>query len=176
MRNILNLNANWIFVKDTTDVTRRDGEAVSIPHCWNAIDGQDGGNDYFRGSCLYAKTLKKAELPEADLYYIEFRGTNSSADLFVNGEKLAHHDGGYSTWRVNVTDALTDETEIAVIVDNAANETVYPQMADFTFYGGIYRNVNLICVNNAHFDLDYYGGPGLTVTPTVDGTDAKVEF
>ena len=82
MRQIVNLNANWLFVKDTADITRRDGEAVCLPHSWNAIDGQDGGNDYFRGACLYAKTLKKADLPAADRYYIEFRGTNSSADLY----------------------------------------------------------------------------------------------
>jgi len=175
MRNILNLNENWLFVKDTTDVNVREGEQISIPHSWNAIDGQDGGNDYFRGSCLYVKNIKKSELPEADLYYIEFRGTNSSADLYVNGNKLAHHDGGYSTWRVDITNALTDETDIAVIVDNSPNETVYPQMADFTFYGGIYRDVNLICVNNSHFDLDYYGAPGIAITPEVIGKDAKVE-
>ncbi len=175
MRNILNINENWLFVKDTTDVSVREGEQISIPHSWNAIDGQDGGNDYFRGSCLYVKNIKKAELPEADLYYIEFRGTNSSADLYVNGNKLAHHDGGYSTWRVDITEALTDETDIAVIVDNSPNETVYPQMADFTFYGGIYRDVNLICVNNSHFDLDYYGAPGIAITPEVVGKDAKVE-
>ncbi len=175
MRNILNLNDNWLFVKNTTDISLRDGEQVSVPHSWNATDGQDGGNDYFRGSCLYVKTLNKADLPEADLYYIEFRGTNSSADLYVNGNKLAHHDGGYSTWRVNITEQLTDTTEIAVIVDNSPNDFVYPQMADFTFYGGMYRNVNLICVNKAHFDLDYYGGPGLKITPAIEGKDAKVE-
>ncbi len=176
MRNILNLNQEWLFVKNTTDISLREGETVNLPHTWNATDGQDGGNDYFRGSCLYKKAVKKADLPEADLYYIEFRGTNSSADLYVNGEKLAHHDGGYSTWRVNITGALKDENEIAVIVDNAANEIVYPQMADFTFYGGIYRNVSLIAVNNSHFDLDYYGAPGIKVTPTVEGKDAKVEI
>jgi len=176
MRNIVNLNENWLFVKNTTDITASEGEQINVPHSWNAVDGQDGGNDYFRGSCLYKKTVKKADLPEADLYYIEFRGTNSSADLYVNGEKLAHHDGGYSTWRVNITGALKDENEIAVIVDNAANEIVYPQMADFTFYGGIYRNVNLICVSNSHFDLDYYGAPGIKVTPVVEGKDAKVEI
>ncbi len=175
MRNILNINENWLFVKDTTDVSICEGEQVSIPHSWNATDGQDGGNDYFRGSCLYKKTIKKSDLPEADLYYIEFRGTNSSADCFVNGEKLAHHDGGYSTWRVDITEALTDETDIAVIVDNSPNEIVYPQMADFTFYGGMYRDVNLVCVNNSHFDLDYYGGPGIAITPEVVGKDAKVE-
>ncbi len=175
MRNILRLNDNWLFVKDCTDVAVAEGEQVNIPHSWNAIDGQDGGSDYFRGSCLYKKSVKKADLPEADLYYIEFRGTNSSADLFVNGRALAHHDGGYSTWRVNITEALAEENEIAVIVDNSANDTVYPQMADFTFYGGIYRDVNLICVNDTHFDLDYYGALGLMITPTVQDRDAKVE-
>ena len=175
MRNIINLNENWLFVKDTADIAVREGEQINLPHSWNAIDGQDGGNDYFRGSCLYVKTLKKSELPEADCYYIEFRGANSSADVYANGEKLAHHDGGYSTWRVNLTDHLSDETEIAVVVDNAPSDTVYPQMADFTFYGGLYRSVNLIAVSKNHFDLDYYGGPGLKITPTVEGTDAKVE-
>ncbi|MBQ9783995.1 MAG: glycoside hydrolase family 2 protein [Clostridia bacterium] len=174
MRNILNLNENWLFVKNTADISAREGEAVNLPHSWNALDGQDGGNDYFRGSCLYVKTLKKADLPAADLYYLELRGANSSADVYVGGEKLAHHDGGYSTWRVNITEKLTDETEIAVVVDNSPNDTVYPQMADFTFYGGLYRDVNLIAVSNSHFDLDYYGGTGLVITPAIDGKDAKV--
>ena len=175
MRNIVNLNENWLFAKDTADVACREGVAVNLPHTWNAEDGFDGGNDYFRGSCLYVKTLNKADLPAADLYYLEFRGANSSAWVYVNGEKLAEHHGGYSTWRVNITDYIADTTEIAVVVDNAPNETVYPQMADFTFYGGLYRDVNLICANKAHFDLDYYGAPGIKITPTVVGKDATVE-
>ena len=175
MRTVINLNENWLFAKDTADVTVREGEQINLPHSWNAIDGQDGGNDYFRGSCLYVKNLKKAELPEADCYYLEIRGANSSADVFVNGEKLAHHDGGYSTWRVDLSGKLADENEIAIVVDNSINETVYPQMADFTFYGGLYRNVNLIAVNKTHFDLEYYGGNGLKITPAIEGADAKVE-
>ncbi len=176
MRNILNLNENWLFCKDTADITVREGEQISLPHTWNATDGQDGGNDYFRGACLYVKTLKKAALPEADRHYLEFRGANSSADVYVGGEKVAHHDGGYSTWRVDITDKLADETDIAVVVDNSPNETVYPQMADFTFYGGLYRGVNLVSVNNTHFDLDYYGAPGIAITPEVVGSDAKVSI
>ncbi len=175
MRNIINLNENWLFVKNTADINIREGATISLPHTWNAEDGHDGGNDYFRGSCLYAKTIKESDLPEADLYYLEFRGANSSADVYVGGKKLAHHDGGYSTWRVNITDKICEETDIAVIVDNSPNETVYPQMADFTFYGGLYRDVNLICVNNSHFDLDYYGGTGLKITPIVNGDNAEVE-
>ncbi len=174
MRKIINLNENWLFAKNTTDLNAI-GETVNLPHSWNATDGQDGGNDYFRGSCLYKKTLNKDELPEADLYYLEFCGANSSADVYVGAKHLAHHDGGYSTFRVNVTEALSDSAEISVIVDNAPNENVYPQMADFTFYGGLYRNVNLIAVNKAHFDLDYYGAPGIKITPAVENGDAKVE-
>ncbi len=174
MRKIINLNKGWLFNKNTTDINLLEGEKINLPHSWNAVDGQDGGNDYFRGTCLYKKNLKKAELENADRYYIEFRGANSSADLFVNGEKVAHHDGGYSTWRADITEKITEETEIAVLVDNAPNEEVYPQMADFTFYGGIYRDVNLVCVNNTHFDLDYYGGTGLMITPIVEGENANV--
>ena len=175
MRNIINLNSNWIFVKNTTDTTSREGEIVNLPHTWNAKDGQDGGNDYFRGSCLYVKSLDKASLPECDKYFLEIRGANSSADVYVNNEQVAHHDGGYSTWRVDLTDKLTDTTDIAIVVDNAPNDRVYPQMADFTFYGGLYRDVNLIAVNNTHFDLEYFGGTGLKITPTVENANAQVE-
>ncbi len=175
MRQIINLNKNWLFKLGTNDVNARDGESVNLPHTWNATDGQDGGNDYFRGECLYVKTLEKAELPKSDRYYLEIKGANSSADVFVNGEKAAHHDGGYSTWRVDITDKLTDKTDIAIVVDNSPNDTVYPQMADFTFYGGLYRDVNLIAVRNTHFDLDYYGGTGLKITPSVDGNNADIE-
>ena len=175
MRNVFNFNQGWLFVKDTADITARDGEQVNLPHTWNAADGYDGGNDYFRGPCLYVKTVKREELPAADRYYLEIRGANSSADVYVGGKKLAHHDGGYSTWRVDLTESLSDETELAIVVDNSPNDTVYPQMADFTFYGGLYRDVNIIAVNNTHFDLDYYGGSGLKITPTVEGKDAKVE-
>jgi len=147
---------------------------VNLPHSWNAIDGQDGGNDYFRGTSHYAKTFAKSELPEAAQYYLELRGANSSADVYLNGKLLAHHDGGYSTWRVNMTEAMAEENLLVVAVDNAANETVYPQMADFTFYGGLYRDVNVICVEDTHFDLDYFGGCGLMVTPAVEGDKATV--
>ena len=175
MRNVLSLNENWLFVKDCADVSAREGEVVTLPHSWNAIDGQDGGNDYFRGACLYVKTLRKADLPEADCYFLEIRGANSSADVYLDGEKLCHHDGGYSTWRVDLSGKIADESALAIVVDNSPNEEVYPQMADFTFYGGLYRNVNLVCVSKSHFDLEYYGGNGLKITPTVEGANAKVE-
>ena len=178
MRNIININKAWSFSKQAQTIpTALDAawEVLDLPHSWNAIDGQDGGNDYYRGTAYYAKTINKSELPAAERYYLEIKGANSSADVYVDGKALAHHDGGYSTWRVDITDALTDTSLLVIAVDNSANETVYPQMADFTFYGGLYRDVNLICVSQSHFDLDYYGGPGIMVTPAVEGANANVE-
>ena len=180
MRNILNINYKWAFCKEATGIPERvpsEWYFVNLPHSWNAIDGQDGGNDYYRGTVYYAKELVLEEIPTADRYYLEFNGANSSADLYVNGEKKMHHDGGYSTWRCDITEELKKgpSTMIVVAVDNAPNDSVYPQMADFTFYGGLYRNVNLICVSKSHFALDNWGGPGLKITPIVNGSDADVE-
>ena len=175
MRKILNINKAWAFLKDTPQVpgSREGAQIVDLPHTWNALDGQDGGNDYFRGSCCYIKSVPAEELPRADRYYLEINGANSSADVYLDGEKLAHHDGGYSTWRVDITKNPTGE--IAIVVDNAANDRVYPQTADFTFYGGLYRDVNIIAVNETHFDLEFFGGTGIQVTPVMDGKDARVE-
>ena len=178
MRNIISLNGNWSFSKTATAVPaaiETEWELVNLPHTWNAIDGQDGGNDYHRGTCYYAKKLDKSELPAGEKYFLELCGANSSADVYMDGKHLAHHDGGYSTWRVDLTDHLAGECLLVVAVDNAPNDRVYPQMADFTFYGGLYRDVNLIAVPAAHFDLEYYGTPGIKVTPIIDGAAADVE-
>ncbi len=178
MRTVVNLNRKWAFAKGIEQVPTEMPVLwnwVNLPHTWNAIDGQDGGGDYYRGTCCYMRQLSRMDLPESDLYYLEFRGANSSADVYINGKHLAHHDGGYSTWRVDITDALESENILAVTVDNSPNQLVYPQMADFTFYGGLYRDVNLLCVSKSHFDLDYFGGPGIKVTPVMEGTDAITE-
>ena len=178
MRQIYNFNKKWAFSKEATSVPTTMPEKwywVDLPHTWNNIDGQDGGNDYYRGTCYYANKLDKRELPEVDKYYLEFQGANASADVYVNGKKLAHHDGGYSTWRVDITEVLETENLVVVALENTVNDIVYPQVADFTFYGGLYRDVNIIAVNESHFDLDYYGGPGIMVTPVIEGKDAKVE-
>ena len=178
MRQIYNFNTKWGFSKEAVEVPTTMPERwnwVNLPHTWNNIDGQDGGNDLYRGTAFYAKELEKMDLPKADRYFLEIQGANSSAILYVNGKKLANHDGGYSTWRVDITDVLEDKNLFVFEVDNSPNDRVYPQNADFTFYGGLYRNVNIIAVNESHFDLEYYGAPGIKVTPKVVGENAKVE-
>ena len=178
MRQIYNFNNKWGFSKEAVEAPTTMPERwnwVNLPHTWNNIDGQDGGNDLYRGTAFYAKELEKMDLPKADRYFLEIQGANSSAILYVNGKKLANHDGGYSTWRVDITDVLEDKNLFVFELDNSANDRVYPQNADFTFYGGLYRNVNIIAVNESHFDLEYYGAPGIKVTPEVVGENAKVE-
>ena len=174
MRTIINLKEGWSFRKDTASVPvfiPENWEPITLPHTWNGTDGQDGGGDYFRGKCCYVRKLPEA-LPAADKYYLEINGANSSAEVFLNGIHLASHDGGYSTWRVDIS--ADPRGVLAVVVDNSPNDRVYPQVADFTFYGGLYRDVNLICVPESHFDLTHFGGPGIKVTPVMEGDDAKV--
>ncbi|MBR3794666.1 MAG: glycoside hydrolase family 2 protein [Clostridia bacterium] len=180
MRQIVSLNRKWAFVMAPEGVPSAmpaPAYFVNVPHSWNAIDGQDGAGDYYRGTCAYVKNLSFEDLPEGEKLFIEIQGANSSADLYVGGKHVAHHDGGYSTWRADVTELVsrTADTLIVVMVDNSANDHVYPQMADFTFYGGLYRDVNLIGVPASHFDLEYYGAPGIAVTPIVDGKNASVK-
>lgn len=177
MRQTVNLNHKWAFSKETSEIPAefpKNWVFVNLPHTWNAIDGQDGGNDYYRGTCYYAKRILKSELPEAVRYYLEFCGANASAQVYWNGKCIGGHNGGYSTWRVEIPEPVQEENLLVVSVDNGENETVYPQMADFTFYGGLYRDVNLIAVPETHFDLEYYGGSGIAVTPTVQGDSAQV--
>ena len=170
MRHIIELKNGWQF-------TNLDGQTseVSIPHTWNAIDGQDGGDDYKRGTCTYTLALQKPEFdPDTQEVWIEFDGVNASAQVSLNGQNVCSHDGGYSTFRANLTGLLADENELVVKADNSKNDRVYPQMADFTFYGGIYRMVRLLVVNKAHFALDYLGSSGIRVTATPEGAGAKV--
>ena len=171
MREITKIMKGWEFTgPDGTTTT------VDLPHTWNARDGQDGGNDYWRGTCIYRTHFAAPQFNTASQQvWIQFDGVNASAHVVLNGSPVCNHDGGYSTFRANITELLRDENELTVEVDNSKNDRVYPQKADFTFYGGIYRDVSLMVVSKNHFTLDYFGGPGIRITPTVQGADASVQ-
>ncbi len=178
MRNINIINSNWLFSKEAKSAPAAlpsGWQEINLPYTWNGEDGQDGGNDYYRGTCFFAKSLKEDELPAGEVKYLQFDGVNSSCEVFWNGKSVTKHDGGYSTFRVRIED-IKEENILAVAVDNSSNDRVYPQNADFTFYGGIYRDVKVIGVPEKHFDLDYYGAPGIKVTPEIKGKDAVVEI
>lgn len=161
MRKIFPVNDNWVFCKENIH------EVVALPHTWNAVDGQDGGNDYYRGTCTYTKTFDKPATGENEEVWLEFLGAAHTCEVMLNGEKICHHEGGYSTFRVKLENLKQDNT-LVVSLDNADNDRVYPQKADFTFYGGLYRGVNLIVVPASHFELGYCGTPGIKVTPVVN--------
>ena len=171
MREITKIMKGWEFTgPDGTTTT------VDLPHTWNARDGQDGGNDYWRGTCIYRTRFAAPQFDTASQQvWIQFDGVNASAHVVLNGSPVCNHDGGYSTFRANITELLQSENELTVEVDNSKNDRVYPQKADFTFYGGIYRDVSLMVVSKNHFTLDYFGGPGIRITPTVQGADASVQ-
>ena len=171
MRSTTKLMKNWQF-------TGPDGKttAVDLPHTWNNIDGQDGGNDYWRGICIYKTRFAAPAFDKnTQQVWLQFEGVNASAKVTLNGVEIARHDGGYSTFRADVTALLADSNELIVEADNSKNDRVYPQKADFTFYGGIYRDVSLLGVNRNHIALDYLGGPGVQITPTVNGANADIE-
>lgn len=178
MRILKNINEGWLFsmkVKSAPVSLPADWEKIDLPYTWNGRDGQDGGNDYYRGECFFAKELKKEDFPEGEVFYIQFDGVNSTAKVYFNGKLLTTHHGGYSTFRVKIDD-IKENNLLVVSADNSPNESVYPQVADFTFYGGIYRDVSIVAVSKNHFDLDYYGAPGIMVTPEITEADAKIEM
>ena len=171
MRSTTKLMKNWQF-------TGPDGKttAVDLPHTWNNIDGQDGGNDYWRGTCIYKTQFTAPAFDKnTQQVWLQFEGVNASAKVTLNGVEVTRHDGGYSTFRADVTALLADSNELIVEADNSKNDRVYPQKADFTFYGGIYRDVSLLVVNRNHIALGYLGGPGVQITPAVNGANADIE-
>lgn len=140
---------------------------VALPHTWNAFDGQDGGGDYYRGIGMY-----QIDLPyptPGKRQYIQFEAANHVATVWCNGRELGTHKGGFSTFRYELTKAMNRTGNVVTVVVSNAVADIYPQRADFTFCGGLYRNVTYIEVEDAHFDLMKHGSAGVFVTPRSTG-------
>ena len=144
----------------------KQGEAlttVALPHTWNALDGQDGGADYWRGIGTYQIDLPNPT--KGTKQYIEIQGANHVATVYCNGRELGTHKGGFSTFRFELTPAMKPEGNVLTVVVTNGVSDIYPQNADFTFYGGLYRDVNYIEVDETHFDLLLDGTNAVFVTP-----------
>ena len=171
MRHIINLNQDWRFIQEDAGLPNTlpsDWQQIDLPHTWNAVDGHDGNGSYDRGRFWYAKSFRKPVQPlEGGRVYVDIPAAGQQAEVFVNGTSVIYHEGGYSTFRADITELCReDEDNLLVIAcSNENKSSVYPQSADFTFYGGLYRGVNLISVPKTHFELEYYGGPGIQITP-----------
>ncbi len=158
MKKIININKDWTFYKNG------ESTVVSLPHCYNAVDGQVDAH-YYKGKVEYKKTLTDLK----GRCFIEVGGANSVAEVVFNGTSVGVHKGGYSMFRYELTKYIVaGENELVIKVDNSDRDDIYPAKADFTFYGGLYRNVNLITeVEDVHFELIGKGFEGIHATPTV---------
>ena len=168
-RHALPLDADWRFLRadapgaEAPAFDDRRWARVTLPHTWNAQDGQDGGGDYYRGVGWYRRRLTIPRSEAGRRLYVEFDGANLEATLFVNGHEVGHHAGGTARFRFDVTSLLTPGAAnvLAVQVTNAPNPNVPPRSADYTFFGGLYRDVRLVSVDPVHLDLDSFGSSGV---------------
>ncbi|MEY4545794.1 MAG: hypothetical protein RL685_1989 [Pseudomonadota bacterium] len=136
--------------------------AITLPHTYNALDGQDGGGNYVRAPTWYRTRLPTLEKRIGRRYWLQFDGANTVADVYVNGSRAGQHRGGFAAFRFDVTDALhSGENLLAVRVDNSPTADVPPLSADFTSFGGLYREVHLIEVDDLHVSLNEDASSGV---------------
>src|SRR5262245_36761187 len=144
LRRATPLGDGWRFLREDApgaeapDFDDRAWARVTVPHTWNAKDGQDGGGDYYRGVGWYRRRLAVPKSESGRQLYVEFDGANIETTLFVNGKEVGHHAGGFARFRFDVTSVVKlggAANVLAVKVSNAANANVAPRTADFTFFG-----------------------------------------
>lgn len=164
MRKIIDFNNDWYFSKDNSS-----GEIVTLPHTWNSIDGMDGKNGYARGTYYYTKTFSSPKLQPGEKAILEIPAAALSARVFLNGEEIGSHEGGFSSFSVDLTKQLfrpsenTARNRLTIAVSNENQSNIYPQMADFTFYGGLYRGARLLILPPVHFATGSFGESSLRV-------------
>lgn len=151
---------------------------VDIPHTWNNVDAADEVPGYYRGACRYVKTINIPESSETNQIYLHFEGANQVTRAKVNGKAVGEHIGGYSAFCFDITDAITSGANLFEIeVDNSHNADIPPLSADFTFFGGIYRDISLIITPKVHLSTTHYATSGVYIdTADEDKATAKVRI
>jgi beta-galactosidase len=178
-RTVIPLNADWQYTNDkyTPGSSTAKWQPVNLPHTWNVSDVMDDTPGYYRGIGWYRKKLVLDKTFKGKEIYLFFEGANQEATVFVNGKKAGDHTGGYTAFAIPVTSMIkwNGDNEILVKADNSFNRHIPPLSADFTFYGGIYRQVSLIVVEPVHFSLDDQGSKAVFIsTPLVNSKKAVV--
>jgi beta-galactosidase len=165
------LNSGWRFLRSDAANAQTPGfndsgwSAVNVPHTWNAQDGQDGGNNYYRGIAWYRKHFMPSSGLAGKRVWLDFGGVNTVAEVWLNGTRLGEHRGGFAGFRFDVTASLLlgQDNVLAVKANNAANRDIAPISADFTFFGGTYRDVSLTGLDPLAVRMQDFGGPGVYV-------------
>jgi beta-galactosidase len=182
IRHVETINDSWNFYKGNisepfSSEINVDWEKVTLPHSWNTQDILDDEDGYYRGVGWYKKTMVIPKVYENQQVFLLFEAANQVTSLFVNGKPIGEdHIGGYTSFSRDITSALKlGENTIMVKVDNAHNDEIVPQSADFSFYGGIYRDIQLIITKPVHFEVANLGANAVFIrTPKVSENSAKV--
>jgi beta-galactosidase len=171
-REVTNIDADWRFIRQDVagaelSVFDDSGwDRISIPHTWNAKDGQDGGGNYYRGVGWYRTTLKIPAYGSGKRYFLRFEAASLVADVYLNGQSIGQHRGGFTAFCFEITGKIKPGANvIAVKVDNKGKEDVAPYAADFTFFGGLYRSVSLITLDTVCISPLDFASPGVYLTP-----------
>lgn len=168
-REMKTINDGWEFRKPADT----EWTSVNIPHTFN-LDAYRQPN-YYQGKGLYRRVLTLPEVDPHRRYYLKIDAASKAAEVTVNGKSAGSHAGGYTAFVVDVTDYIQKENIIEITVDNGRKD-ITPISADFTFWGGIYRDVWLVSTPEQHFRMDNMGSDGVFVsTPEVNGQRGKIQ-
>lgn len=171
----ISINKDWQFAKDPSakGSSQLKYAKVTIPHTWNAFDVLDDVPGYYRGVGYYRKKLALSASCKNKQIYLELGAANQEATVLLNGKTIGSHKGGYTGFLLPLNHLKFDgNDELIIKVDNSYNEHIPPLTGDFTFFGGIYRDVKLIMVSKTHFVDEQYGTAGLYVS-TSNVSDQK---
>lgn len=170
-RIVRTINDGWLF--------SRGGDAsvlVNIPHSWNAHDTWDEEPGFWRGVCTYSRSIRINDELAGKRVYVRFEGAYQECSLTVNGKDIGRHKGGFTAFVFDATDAVrTGDNDFVITLDNSHNPDIPPLSADFTFYGGVYRDVELEIVSENHISNTYYASSGVFLTTPVVGETSKVD-
>ena len=168
------LDNNWRFTlasvtnAQATNFDDSTWTNLNIPHTWNALDGQDGGGNYYRGVGWYRSHYTVDPSLTNRHFFLKFDGAFLVTDVYLNGTFIGEHQGGFAAFVFDVTSNILigADNVIAVKVNNALNTNIPPLDADFTFYGGIYRDAHLLVTDPVQISPLDYGSPGVYLKQT----------
>lgn len=184
-RVVYTINDGWKFTKGSPFEAQLTGcddsswETVNIPHTWNDKDADDETPGFYRGPVWYRKQLFIDKSQEGRQAVIYFEGANQEVRFYLNGQFVGEHKGGYTRFCFDITPHLRygQENLFAIYVNNVYNPNIPPLSADFTFFGGIYRDVYLQFMNPVHIATNDYASSGVYIrTPEVNNSAASVEI
>ena len=184
-RVVYTINDGWKFAKGSPFEAQLAGcddsswETVNIPHTWNNKDADDETPGFYRGPAWYRKQLFVDKSQEGRQAVIYFEGANQEVRFYLNGQFVGEHKGGYTRFCFDITSHLRygQENLFAIYVNNVYNPNIPPLSADFTFFGGIYRDVYLQFMNPVHIATNDYASSGVYIrTPEVNNSAASVEI